>query len=137
MLSASVEDFKQIPDIGEITASSIHAELHSPAMQRAIQELRFADVSMASPLYSPISDMPSDSPFAGKTVVLTGELEQMDRRAAMEKLESLGAKVVGSVSKKTDIVIAGPGAGSKLAKAQELGVPVWDEAQFMAAIKGL
>jgi DNA ligase (NAD+) len=70
-------------------------------------------------------------------VVLTGELEQMDRRAAMEKLESLGAKVVGSVSKKTDIVIAGPGAGSKLAKAQELGVPVWDEAQFMAAIEGL
>lgn len=137
MLSASVEDFKQIPDIGEITASSIHAELHSPAMQRAIQELRLADVSMASPLYSPISDTPSDSPFAGKTVVLTGELEQMDRRAAMEKLESLGAKVVGSVSKKTDIVIAGPGAGSKLAKAQELGVPVWDEAQFMAAIKGL
>jgi DNA ligase (NAD+) len=92
---------------------------------------------MASPLYSPISDTPSDSPFAGKTVVLTGELEQMDRRAAMEKLESLGAKVVGSVSKKTDIVIAGPGAGSKLAKAQELGVPVWDEAQFMAAIEGL
>jgi DNA ligase (NAD+) len=106
-------------------------------MQRAIQELRLADVSMASPLYSPISDTPSDSPFAGKTVVLTGELEQMDRRAAMEKLESLGAKVVGSVSKKTDIVIAGPGAGSKLAKAQELGVPVWDEAQFMAAIEGL
>ena len=70
-------------------------------------------------------------------MVLTGELEQMDRRAAMEKLESLGAKVVGSVSKKTDIVIAGPGAGSKLAKAQELGVPVWDEAQFMAAIEGL
>jgi DNA ligase (NAD+) len=61
----------------------------------------------------------------------------MDRRAAMEKLESLGAKVSGSVSKKTNLVIAGPGAGSKLAKAQELGVPVWDEAQFMAAIKDL
>jgi DNA ligase (NAD+) len=70
-------------------------------------------------------------------VVLTGELVQMDRRAAMEKLESLGAKVSGSVSKKTNLVIAGPGAGSKLAKAQELGVPVWDEAQFMAAIKDL
>ena len=70
-------------------------------------------------------------------MVLTGELVQMDRRAAMEKLESLGAKVSGSVSKKTNLVIAGPGAGSKLAKAQELGVPVWDEAQFMAAIKDL
>jgi DNA ligase (NAD+) len=88
-------------------------------------------------MYSATREAPADSPFAGQTVVLTGELVQMDRRAAMEKLESLGAKVSGSVSKKTNLVIAGPGAGSKLAKAQELGVPVWDEAQFMAAIKDL
>ena len=88
-------------------------------------------------MYSATREVPADSPFAGQTVVLTGELVQMDRRAAMEKLESLGAKVSGSVSKKTNLVIAGPGAGSKLAKAQELGVPVWDEAQFMSAIKDL
>ena len=88
-------------------------------------------------MYSATREAPAGSPFAGQTVVLTGELVQMDRRAAMEKLESLGAKVSGSVSKKTNLVIAGPGAGSKLAKAQELGVPVWDEAQFMAAIKDL
>ena len=106
-------------------------------MQRAIHELRAAGVSMESSTYSATREVPADSPFAGKTVVLTGELEQMDRRAAMEKLESLGAKVSGSVSKKTDLVVAGPGAGSKLAKAQELGVTVWDEAQFMAAIKDL
>jgi len=137
MLAASVADFQQIPDIGEITASSIHAEIHSQAMQRAIHELRAAGVSMVSFTHSATREVSADSPFAGKTVVLTGELEQMDRRAAMEKLESLGAKVSGSVSKKTDLVVAGPGAGSKLAKAQELGVTVWDEAQFMAAIKGL
>ena len=137
MLAASVEDFQQIPDIGEITAASIHAELHSGAMQRAFTELRAAGVSTVSPMYSATREAPADSPFAGQTVVLTGELVQMDRRAAMEKLESLGAKVSGSVSKKTNLVIAGPGAGSKLAKAQELGVPVWDEAQFMAAIKDL
>jgi DNA ligase (NAD+) len=137
MLAASVEDFQQIPDIGEITAASIHAELHSGAMQRAFTELRAAGVSTVSPMYSATREAPAGSPFAGQTVVLTGELVQMDRRAAMEKLESLGAKVSGSVSKKTNLVIAGPGAGSKLAKAQELGVPVWDEAQFMAAIKDL
>jgi DNA ligase (NAD+) len=137
MLAASVEDFQQIPDIGEITAASIHAELHSGAMQRAFAELRAAGVSTVSPMYSATREAPADSPFAGQTVVLTGELVQMDRRAAMEKLEALGAKVSGSVSKKTNLVIAGPGAGSKLAKAQELGVPVWDEAQFMAAIKDL
>ena len=121
----------------KITAASIHAELHSGAMQRAFTELRAAGVSTVSPMYSATREAPADSPFAGQTVVLTGELVQMDRRAAMEKLESLGAKVSGSVSKKTNLVIAGPGAGSKLAKAQELGVPVWDEAQFMAAIKDL
>jgi DNA ligase (NAD+) len=78
-----------------------------------------------------------DSPFAGKTVVLTGELEQMDRRAATERLEALGAKVSSSVSKKTDLVVAGPGAGSKLAKAKELGIEVWDEAQFMRTLASL
>jgi DNA ligase (NAD+) len=78
-----------------------------------------------------------DSPFAGKTVVLTGELEQMDRRAATERLEALGAKVSGSVSKKTDLVVAGPGAGSKLAKAKELGIEVWDEAQFMRTLASI
>lgn len=147
MLAAGPEDFKEIPDVGEVTAPSIHADLHSPAMQRTFRELRDVGVGLASPIYRASGVGPAaggsaaaaggDSPFAGKTVVLTGELEVMDRRAATELLESLGAKVSGSVSKKTHLVIAGPGAGSKLAKAKELGVEVWDEARFVEATKSV
>jgi DNA ligase (NAD+) len=72
-----------------------------------------------------------DSPFAGKTVVLTGSLSQMSRDDAKARLVELGAKVAGSVSKKTDLVIAGEAAGSKLAKAQELGIAVIDEAEML------
>ena len=74
----------------------------------------------------------ADGPLAGKTVVLTGGLEAMSRDEAGAKLEALGAKVSGSVSKKTSFVVAGEAAGSKLAKAQELGVEVWDEARLLA-----
>jgi DNA ligase (NAD+) len=137
MLVATAAEFEQIPDIGEITASSIHEDLHSHALQRTFRELRDAGVSVTSPIYAPPSAAAVDSPFAGKTVVLTGELEQMDRRAATERLEALGAKVSGSVSKKTDLVVAGPGAGSKLAKAKELGIEVWDEAQFMRTLASI
>jgi DNA ligase (NAD+) len=140
--AASSEDLMQIHDIGEVTAPSIHADLHSPAMDRTLRELRDAGVSMASTTFrardeardgSP-SGTPGDADFAGKTVVLTGELESLDRRTATERLEALGAKVTGSVSKNTHLVIAGPGAGSKLAKATELGIEVWDEARLLRAL---
>jgi DNA ligase (NAD+) len=140
--TASPEDLMQIHDIGEVTAPSIHADLHSPAMDRTLRELRDAGVSMASTTFrardeardgSP-SGTPGDADFAGKTVVLTGELESLDRRTATERLEALGAKVTGSVSKNTHLVIAGPGAGSKLAKATELGIEVWDEARLLRAL---
>ncbi|MGF7444892.1 BRCT domain-containing protein, partial [Klebsiella michiganensis] len=72
-----------------------------------------------------------DSPFAGKTVVLTGSLSQLSRDDAKARLVALGAKVAGSVSKKTDLVIAGEAAGSKLAKAQELGITVIDEDEML------
>ena len=72
-----------------------------------------------------------DSIFAGKTIVLTGKLVQLTRNEAKEKLEALGANVAGSVSKKTDIVIAGEDAGSKLAKAESLGITVWDEEKLI------
>ncbi|NBX25735.1 MAG: hypothetical protein EBQ99_06755 [Planctomycetes bacterium] len=73
----------------------------------------------------------ADSPFAGRTVVLTGTLEHFDRSTLTERLEALGAKVTGSVSRKTHLVIAGAEAGSKLDKARELGVEVWDEAALL------
>jgi len=142
LLAAGVEELMEIHDIGEVTAPSIHADLHSPAMQRTFAELRAA-AGRGGLVQRLRHRLPPDAwrqldalapPFAGKTVVLTGELERMDRRAATERLESLGAKVSGSVSRKTDLVIAGPGAGSKLAKARELGIEVWDEAAFAAAL---
>ncbi|HPJ01139.1 MAG TPA: NAD-dependent DNA ligase LigA, partial [Enterococcus sp.] len=77
-----------------------------------------------------------ESPFKDKTVVLTGKLTTYTRQDAKEKIENLGGKVTGSVSKKTDIVVAGEEAGSKLTKAESLGVTVWNEAQMIEAIEG-
>ena len=82
-------------------------------------------------LRAPTERDATDSPFAGKTIVLTGKLEQMTRDEAKEKIEAFGGKVTGSVSKKTDLVIAGEDAGSKRTKAEELNIEIWDEAKLV------
>jgi DNA ligase (NAD+) len=130
------EDPKDRPEtgLGALTSPAVHAYLHSDAAQHAFRALRDAGVDLTSREYTEQAAIPNDSPFSGKTVVLTGTLNRYERTALAEILERLGAKVSGSVSKKTDLVVAGESAGSKLTKAQELGVTVWDEAQLLAAL---
>jgi DNA ligase (NAD+) len=119
--------------LGEDTAPAVHAYLHSAAAQRTFRALRDLGVDLSSREYVPAAARPraGDNPFAGKTVVLTGTLKAYGRTALTEKLEGLGAKVSGSVSKKTHLVVAGEEAGSKLDKARELGVEVWDESRLL------
>jgi len=130
------EDPKDRPEsgLGRDTAPTVHAYLHSEHARRTFAALAALGVDLTSKDYvDPARRAPleSGSPFAGKTVVLTGTLAAFDRTALTERLEALGAKVTGSVSKKTNLVIAGEEAGSKLDKARELGVEVWDEATLL------
>ena len=130
LLAADAAAIEALPDFGAKTAGSVVEDLAAAPMRAAIDALRAAGVDMRSHAERPASD----GPFAGKTVVITGTLEGWTRPALTELLESLGAKVAGSVSRKTDIVIAGAEAGSKLDKARELGVTVWDESQLRDAL---
>ncbi|KON85614.1 NAD-dependent DNA ligase LigA [Sporosarcina globispora] len=128
---ASRDELTAINEIGEKMADSIVSFFEQEEAHELIAELKAAGVNMAYNGPKPVSAENSDSFFAGKTVVLTGKLEMMSRNEAKEKVEALGGKVSGSVSKKTDVVIAGEDAGSKLTKAQELGVEVWNEERLV------
>lgn len=118
--------------LGKDTAPVVHAYLHSKPAQTAFADLRAVGVDLTSHDFIDPDNAPlPDSPFAGKTIVLTGTLESFDRPDLKNRLEALGAKVTGSVSKRTDLVIAGESPGSKLTKAQDLGVEIWDEAALL------
>ncbi|CAG1005259.1 DNA ligase [Phycisphaerales bacterium] len=123
--------------LGEDTGPVVHEYLHSKAAKHTFDELRNVGVDLSSKDYQVAAKRPAagDNPFAGKTIVLTGTLSNYEREDLKEILEKLGAKVSGSVSKNTDLVIAGESAGSKLAKANELGVKVWDEDQLVKELK--
>lgn len=123
---ATPEVLEVVPDVGPIVAEKIAAYFDNPDNARAVDEL--VEVGIAWPAIEAVAD---SLPLAGQTWVLTGSLEQMSRNEAKQKLTGLGAKVAGSVSGKTAQVVAGPGAGSKLVKAEQLEVPVMDEAGFM------
>jgi len=119
--------------VPQAAASGLETFLADP---EALAGLREAEASMRRLLKAiPATAAVVQSPLAGQTIVLTGTLTSLSRDEAKERLEALGAKVSGSVSKKTSFVVAGEAAGSKLDKAQELGVPVWDEAQLLALLK--
>ena len=123
----SQDDLEQVQDVGPKVASSIRAFFDDPAEQRMLDDLVAQGVEAIAPEPSAAS---AQGAFAGKTIVLTGTLESMTRDDAKAKIESLGGTVSGSVSKKTDLVVAGESAGSKLKKAQDLGVSVVDENEF-------
>lgn len=128
LAQASEEELTAIDDIGGITARYLTEWFASPQSQHLIAALKEAGVNMESQA-TPVGDK-----LAGITFVLTGELSSCSRKEAGEKLEALGAKVSGSVSKKTGCVVAGEAAGSKLRQAQALGLPVLDEEQFLILV---
>jgi DNA ligase (NAD+) len=123
IMDASVEQLLQVADVGPVVAESIHAFFQQPHNREVIEQLRERGVHWQEG--EPAVQAPK--PLAGKTVVLTGTLPNLSREEAKERLEAAGAKVAGSVSRKTDYVVAGAEAGSKLEKARELGVAVLDE----------
>ncbi|WP_439444072.1 NAD-dependent DNA ligase LigA [Listeria aquatica] len=129
--AADKETLTETADIGEKMADSIVTYFENEEVHALLSELRRAGVNMTytGPRREDIPE--EDLVFAGKTVVLTGKLEQMTRNDAKALIEKLGGNVSGSVSKKTDVVVAGSDAGSKLTKAEELGIPVWSELDLM------
>ncbi|WP_321814473.1 MULTISPECIES: NAD-dependent DNA ligase LigA [unclassified Paraburkholderia] len=134
IMDASVEQLLEVKDVGPIVAESIHQFFAEEHNRTVIEQLR-APGKVTWPEGPPAPKAPVGV-LAGKTVVLTGTLPTLTRDAAKEMLEAAGAKVAGSVSKKTDYVVAGADAGSKLAKAEELGVPVLDEEGLHKLLEG-
>ncbi|WP_019243698.1 MULTISPECIES: NAD-dependent DNA ligase LigA [Bacillus] len=131
LAKATYEELTIINEIGDKMADSVVTFFEQPEVADLLQELKASGVNMTYKGPKAILIEDNDSFFAGKTVVLTGKLEVLTRNEAKEKLEALGAKVAGSVSKKTHLVVAGEDAGSKLTKAQDLGVEIWDEAKLI------
>ena len=129
LCQATLEELTAVDDIGEITARNVLDWFADSQSKHLIERLKEAGVNMTA------AEQGSDQRFAGKTFVLTGTLERFTRAEATEMIESRGGKASGSVSKKTAYVVAGEAAGSKLRKAQELGIPVLSEEEFLDMMK--
>ena len=129
LLAADQEALRALPDFGEITAGILHDTLHSTRGMELIERLRSAGVRFTSDLYGAAAD--GAGRFAGMTMVLTGTMEHATRSELGRRLESMGATVASSVSGKTSVLVAGAKAGSKLKKAEDLGVEIWDEARLL------
>jgi DNA ligase (NAD+) len=126
LVAASIEELEAVPDVGPVVAGHLHGYFADPERREAIADLLAVGVGWPAP-----AGGGGPAPLVGQTWVLTGTLEAMSRDEAKERLQRLGAKVAGSVSAKTSVVVAGPGAGSKLDRAQALGVTILDEAAFL------
>ena len=129
LMAADAEELTRVPDIGAITAGFITEWFSKPQSQHQIRLLREAGVDFRS------HEEKKDDRFAGMTFVLTGALERFTRDEASALIESFGGKASSSVSKKTSYVVAGENAGSKLTKAQSLGIPVLSEDEFAEMLR--
>jgi DNA ligase (NAD+) len=132
LAEASREEIEEVPDVGPVIAEHVYAFFRERHNRDVIDKLRKSGVAWPDVVKPAAADLP----LAGKTFVLTGTLTGMGRAEAQDRIRELGGKASGSVSSKTDYVVAGVDAGSKLAKAERLGVPIIDEAQFLKLIGG-
>jgi DNA ligase (NAD+) len=133
LMAASADEVSAVDGIGPTIGESVEAYFANPQVVKLVDELRDAGINFA--YLGATTPVNPTSEWNDRRVVLTGKLEEMTRSQAKNWLEAHGAKVTSSVSKKTDIVIAGTAAGSKLTKAQDLGITVWNEARFAQAMK--
>ncbi|MDA8457293.1 NAD-dependent DNA ligase LigA [Acidovorax sp. GBBC 3334] len=132
IMAANVDQLLEVNDVGPIVAEAIRTFFDQPHNREVVEQLRACGLTWEEGAPTERATLP----LVGKTIVLTGTLPTLSREDAKERLEAAGAKVAGSVSKKTSYVVAGEEAGSKLTKAQELGVPVLDEAGLLALLNG-
>ena len=132
LMNASLEKLQRVPDVGPVVAASVRAFADQPQNQQLVERLEAAGVNMSSQAPEPDDD--ETGRLSGQNFVLTGTLATMSREEATAALERLGARVSGSVSRKTSHLVAGADAGSKLEKARELGIDILDEEQFKALI---
>lgn len=128
LMQASVEDLADIYEIGQRIAESLHEFLHSDFGKSTFDQLQRGGVRLSDPEPTPEDD--ANRPFAGKTLVVTGSLKHYKRDEIKKLIVDLGGRASGSISRNTDILVAGEKAGSKLSKAQDLGVTIWTEAEF-------
>ena len=133
LLTASADEVAAVDGIGPTIGDSVQTYFANEQVKKLVDELRAVGVNFD--YHGLVVPVATDSEWNGHRVVLTGKLEELTRADAKHWLEAHGAKVTGSVSKKTDIVIAGTAAGNKLTRAQDLGITVWDEARFAQAMK--
>src|SRR5690606_31032540 len=129
IMNASQEELESVPDVGPVVAQHIAGFFSETHNRNVIKQLLKAGIQW------PSVDKPKQQPLAGKTFVITGTLDSMSRDEAKERLQSLGAKVSGSVSRKTNYIIAGSEPGSKLDKASKLGIEILDENAFLELIR--
>ena len=129
LMNAALEELTEVPDVGEVTAANIYDWFHQEQSVHMVEQLRTAGVNFES------KRVLTDTRFAGNTFVVTGTLSKFTRKEIESKIEELGGKAAGSVSKKTSYVVVGEDAGSKERKARELGIPILSEDDFLAMIQ--